>query len=315
MINLLRKHQQFLMVMITVLVIIAFVGFYNMNRTVRGGGTGGTEDVALIYQHPVSRMEVDKQVRRYYLATDLGLFELLQSLRGISKNPIEDFVWNSVVMEHEAERLHISPTSDEIVAEESSLPVFQSNGGFDRDKLAAFIQEKLTPKGFGETEIDELIKKDVTVKKVKALIGATVSVSPAELRFGYEIDNQKLETSLIRFKLSDFASSVRLTDDDLKKAYEQRKETLRSEEKVKVKYVVFSLSDAEAKLAPKERNDALGKLANAASDFSQAITEKGASFDSVAAKAELKTRELRLFYEIQPGPAPRGCSRSHGRRL
>ncbi len=298
MINTLRKHQQFLMVFVTILVIISFVWFYNVNRTAGRNAAAGGEEIASIYGRQLTQNQLERDFRRYYLAGELGLYEMIQSLRGAGQKTAEDFVWNSMVLEHEAGVLQIQPTKEEIIAEESHLPVFQTNGAFDPDKLAGFIQEQLAPKGFGESEIDELIVKDLQLKKVKKLLASTVALAPSEVRFAYDVENRKMDISVIRFRLADVP--VKLSEDDLKKAFEARKDNFRSDEKRKVAFIVFSLPDSDKKLAGKDLNDAMGKLANHASDFAEAMTEKGARFDQVAAKFGLQTHETALFSEAEP---------------
>jgi len=299
MITLIRKHQPFLMVMITILVIISFVLFYNINR-MTGRGTGEAQVLATVYGRNLTEDQVDRFRRKYYLAGELGLYDFLQSLGGSGQKAIENFIFNSLVLDHEADLLQVQPTREEIIAEETDLPVFQTDGAFDRDKLAAFIQDKLAPKGFSETEIDELIGKDLQLKKLKALIGSTVALQPTEVRFAYEVDNRKMDLSVIRFRLADFAAGVQLSEDDLKKAFEARKQDFKSDEKRKIAFVVFSLSDSDKKLEGKEKNEAMGQLANRASDFTEAMTDKGAQFAQVAAKAGAEVRETQPFTEAGP---------------
>jgi len=299
MITLIRKHQPFLMVMVTILVIISFVLFYNINRmSGRGGGEGAV--LATVYGSNLTQDEVDRFRRKFYLAGELGLYDFLQSLGGSGEKAIENFILNSLVLDHETDALQIQPTREEIIAEETDLPVFQTDGAFDRDKLAAFIQDKLAPKGFSETEIDEMIGKDLQLRKLKALIGSTIALQPSEIRFAYEVDNRKMDVSVIRFRLADFAAGVQLSGDDLKKAFEARQQNFKSDEKRKVAFVVFSLSDADKKLEGKEKNEAMGKLANQASDFTEAMTDKGAQFAQIAAKAGVEVHESQPFTEAGP---------------
>ncbi len=299
MINLIRKYQPFLMVLITVLVIVSFVWFYNISRMSGRAGAGGNV-IANVYGHDVTQGQIDRLARKYYLGGELGLFSLLQSLGGSGQKALDDFVQNSLVLVHEADALRIQPTQEEIIAEETHLPVFQTGDAFDRDKLATFIQDKLTPKGFGEGEIDELITMDLQLKKVKELLGSTVALSPSEVRMAYEADNRKMDLQVIRVQLEEFAAGIQLSDADLKKAFELRKQNFRSDEKRKVQYVVFSLSDAEKALEGREKTEAMGKLANRASDFTEAMTDKAAQFAQVAAKAGVPVQETGSFSEADP---------------
>jgi hypothetical protein len=302
MINILRRNQQFLMIIITVLVIIAFVWLYNgtqFDRIIH-------DEVAKIYGRPISQAAVDRQARRFQLCVDLQLYDMLQDLAGLGgfdRNQMyENFVWNSMVLRHEAGELQVQPTDDQVAHEIRNLRSFQTSGNFDPAKYNEFLQQKLSPRGFTTDDLEDLVRDHLRLQKLKELLASTISVSPAEVRLAYEQTRQKVEVAVIRLKLAEFQKTVKLTDDDLKKAYEQRKETLKSEEKRKVQLVKFELSEEEKKLTGRERIDALQKLANQANEFTQAVLEKESQFQDVAAKMQAPVAATQLFTQAEPDP-------------
>jgi peptidyl-prolyl cis-trans isomerase D len=302
MINILRRNQQFLMIIITVLVIIAFVWLYNgtqFDRIVH-------DEVAKIYGRPVSQAAVDRQARRFQLCVDLQLYDMLQDLAGLSgfdRNQMyENFVWNSMVVRHEAGQLQVQPTDDQVAHEIRNIRSFQTGESFDPAQYNEFLQQKLSPRGFTTDDLEDLVRDHLRLQKLKELLATTVSVSPAEVRLAYEQTRQKLEVAVVRLRLDDFEKAVNLTEDELKKAYEQRKESLKSEEKRKVQLVKFELGEEEKKLAGKERIDALQKLANQANEFTQAVLEKESRFEDVAAKMQAPVASTQLFTQAQPDP-------------
>ena len=66
---------------------------------------------------------------------------------------------------------------------------------------------------------------------------------------------------------------------------------MKTDEKRKVKFVTFSLTDEQKKLTGKQRIDVLQKLADKANDFTDALQVKGADFDQVVAKFQLTPKE------------------------
>ena len=92
---------------------------------------------------------------------------------------------------------------------------------------------------------------------------------------------------MVKLNLADFAAKIQVSDDDIKKAFEQNLDAYKSEEKRGVKFVTFALTDEEKKLKGKDRVPALQQLSNSVQDFMQALQEKGAKFDDVAAKFKL----------------------------
>ncbi len=77
---------------------------------------------------------------------------------------------------------------------------------------------------------------------------------------------------------------------------------MKSDEKRKVKFVQFALTEEQKKLTGKQRIDVLQKLADAANDFTEALQAQGADFDQVSAKFKLTPKETGEFTEAAPDP-------------
>jgi hypothetical protein len=75
MVHLLRRFQQPLLIMITVFVIISFVAFYNTSS--RFMDRQGGEHAGSIYGAPVTMSQAQKVVRKFEVAQQLGLGDLL----------------------------------------------------------------------------------------------------------------------------------------------------------------------------------------------------------------------------------------------
>ena len=112
-----------------------------------------------------------------------------------------DALVNQIVLQHEAQTFGIEPTADEIKDAEMKLPVFQGAGGeFDPTKYAAFVDDKLTPRGFTDTQLDDLIRLSLQFGKLSEIIEAAVVLTPAEVRLAYEQRFSKTDASVIRLK-------------------------------------------------------------------------------------------------------------------
>jgi peptidyl-prolyl cis-trans isomerase D len=127
-------------------------------------------------------------------------------------------------------------------------------------------------------------------------------VSPSESKRNFDQVYSKFEVVVVRFKTSDFANEVKISDDEIAKYYESAKEQLKSEEKRKVQFVALTLSEPEKKLTGKERVDALQKLSDKANDVVQALAEKGADFGAVASKFQVPVKTTGEFTQATPDP-------------
>ncbi len=156
--------------------------------------------------------------------------------------------------------------------------------------------------GFSEAQIEELATDELTLNRIKQLVATGVTVSDVETKTEYQQLYGMLSVTVIRLRAADFVKDVKVSDDDVQKYYESHKATLKTDEKRKVEFVSLSLSDAQKKLAGKERIDALQKLADRANDVTQALLEKGAEFHQVAAKFQLPVEMTGLFTSAAPDP-------------
>ncbi len=96
------------------------------------------------------------------------------------------------------------------------VPGFQTQGRFDPAKLTEIVQGRLPALGFSDTVVDELVRKQVRVKKVRELIGATVVLSAEELQNRYAEANEKMDLSVIRLNASDVEKEITVSDEERK---------------------------------------------------------------------------------------------------
>ena len=282
MINVLRKNQKALWIVIALLC-IPFV-FYFSNTP---SGAIGNDKLGQIYGRTVSIVEGQRNARLFSLARDLGMFPFLQDMVAGATTENEayvEFTWNHLVLHHEAERLGIAPTAGEIATIVKNLRPFRGPTGFDINKYTQFVQTALPPMGFNEAQVEELAADQLKLERLKELLGAGVSIPEAESRDNYEKAYGKLNVAVARVRSEDLSKAVQISDEDVAKYYEAHKAELNSEEKRRVSFVTFGLDEEQKKLAGKERVETLQKLADRANDFNQALLEKGAQFDQVAAK-------------------------------
>jgi PPIC-type PPIASE domain len=108
--------------------------------------------------------------------------------------------------------------------------------------------------------------------------------------------------SVIRFQVADFGKDIVVNDEDVQKHFDAHKAELKSEEKRKVEFITLALTDEQKQLTGKERIEVLQKLSDRATDFTQALLEKGADFKQAAAKFQLPVRETGEFTKVAPDP-------------
>jgi parvulin-like peptidyl-prolyl isomerase len=304
MMRLLRRHRQWLMIVIAVLA-LPFV-FYFVQKP--DYSAFRRNEVAQIYGRSIQLVEFQRNMRLGSLAQALGLSDLWQNLSmGAPKDSgYQQFAINLIVLEHEAPLFGIQPAPAEIADVVRNMPAFRGPSGFDTQKYDEFVNNVLPPNGFTEAQIEELATDELSLQRVKELLAAGVTLPEAQVKSDYNDLYGKNFVSLMRLHAADLASDVKVTDEDVQKYYETHKAELKTEEKRKVDLVRFTLNDEQKKLAGRERVEVLQKLQDRAADFTQALQEKGADFSQVAAKLQTPVEETGEFTASSPDPKLKG---------
>jgi peptidyl-prolyl cis-trans isomerase D len=301
MIRVLNKHHRWLMIVIGVLA-LPFIFYFNKTDF----SVTGTDNFGQLYGKTVTRIDYQRNARLLRLASDLGMSSFVQDLttNAQSENELyQQFMVNRLVLRHEAEQLGIRPSTNEITDLVKTFRAFQGEkGGFDINKYSEFTKTELGPSGFSEAQIEELAADQLALTKLKTLLSLGVQIPETESKANYERAYGKIDATVVRLHSADFQSQVNVTDDDVAKYFESHKAQFNSEETRKVKFVTLTLNEEQKKLAGKERIDALQKIADHATDFTQALLEKGADFEQVAAKFQLPVAETADFTAAKPDP-------------
>src|ERR1043166_382236 len=306
MMKLLRRHRDWLMIVIAILA-IPFI-FYFVQRP--DYGAIGRDHFARIYDRNVSMLEAQQIARLLSLAQALGMSEFVGTMTagaGLNQNQAAvEFIKNLLVLRHEAGRLGLRPSASDVADVVRKLPAFQGDSGFDMNKFNDFVQNGLAPLGLAEEHIEQLVRDQICLKEIQKLLAAGVSLPKSELDENFQRGYDKLYVSVIRFHSADFDKEININDEDIQKYYDADTAELKTDEKRKVEFVQLTLKEEEKKLEGKERIEALQKLADRATDFTQALLEKDVDFKRAAAKFQLPVHETGEFTAAEPDPQFKG---------
>ena len=318
--KLLRRHKDWLMIVIAILA-IPFV-FYFVQRP--DYGAMRSDQFAHMYDRNVSMLEAQQIVRLLSLAQDLGMTEFVETLAGgagLNQNQIAvQFIVDFLILRHEANRLGLRPSASEVADVVRKLPAFQGESGFDINKFTDFVRNHLPPLGLGEEHIEQIVRDQLCLNEIKRLLALGVSIPKGELDENFQRGYDKFYVSVIRFQSADFEKGITVSDEDVQKYYDAHKSELKTDEKRKVEFVHLGLTEEpqeypnlpgplqparqneQKPLTGTERIEALQKLADRATDFTQALLEKGADFKQAAEKFQLPVHETSEFTAATPDP-------------
>jgi parvulin-like peptidyl-prolyl isomerase len=302
--GMMRNNQRWLMIVASVLMIVSMIFYFSRTQSDRLVN----DKVGSIYGRSLTTTELDRTRREIETAAELGLTNVVdRDVTGGRDWTAIDV--NHLVLMHQALAMGIVPSDDEVADAEKQLAVFQSaSGGFDSGKYAEFVTDKLGPRGFSETQLDELVRRNLAFGKLRQIVGAPVCLSTIEVRTGYEQTATKTAVSIVRLPIGDLMAGVNPTDADIKKYFDEQSanHALEQPEKREVEYVRFGLDDTQKKLTGKPRMDALQPQADAAAGFLEKLLDaKGKDgFANLAGQEKLAVVKTVPFEQDQTTGLP-----------
>ena len=157
-------------------------------------------------------------------------------------------VWESyiqrVLLSKELKKRHIQITDREIYLhltenppqELRQNPNFQTNGQFDMEKYRQALQNP----EINWVPIEDYYREVLPFQKLQNIITASVMVTEEEVKAEYMGKNLKAKIKYLHIPVSAFQKdSVTVTEQEMKKYYQEHKEDFKVEEKRKLNYVLF----------------------------------------------------------------------------
>jgi hypothetical protein len=292
MLHIIRKNHQILMLIIVIVTIIGFAAMYTHGNP----SQFGSNDVAEVYGSVVQRADIDRQARSYQLAMALGLTDYMRALgalEGSEENSLSNYLLNLLVIQHQALELGIRPSDNAVLEAIKALPPFQTDGVFDSVKYATFVQEQLSPRGFTERQLEDLIRDSLRVEALHRVIASPVAIGEEEVRRAARL-YQPITAEVLYFDREKFVKEASVTPEEVAALYAKNKAGLKTGETRSLSYVALELPAAEQKLTGKEHTAALQKLADEAVAAGKAVREgiaRGLNFSQSAEKATLHPKK------------------------
>ena len=292
MIEVFRKNQRGLMLLVAILTIVSFIILYNTTQLEQLADTRTPS----IYGRALDQAAIDRQVKNYQLTLALGQLDLLQKLGGTSEDrdmALTNFIWNLLVLQHESAKLGIKPTDAQVAARIKTIPVFQTGGQFDPVKYSKFLAEQLTPRGFTERQLEEVVRDALRLEAVEAIVQSPAALGDAEMLATKRIF-QPVTGSYVKFEKAKAADGIQITPEEINAAYEQNKASLMAPERRTAEIVVFAAPEP-VDSEKKENVEALQALANEASAFVDSMAKEGLDFAKAAEKSGRQVQKLSAF--------------------
>lgn len=227
MLELLRKHQHGIMIVVAFIVIIAFAWLFNPYDASRGRSLTGTNALTVAGK-TISLDEVERQRRILQAANQMGFSFTMQLLQPTFD--VMDFTQNRLLLRQEARKLGIEPTEEDVLKAIGNHTGFQTSGKFDQSRYDDAIANTLQPSGLQPGDLRELVADKIIIEKLDGLLGSNSDAPKSRIDMEYQSRHETVSASVVDFKLADAETKVEVNDDDLKTYYADLEAVLPGEE-------------------------------------------------------------------------------------
>ena len=311
MLEFFRRHRGAFLIVLTVIIIVSF-SFWGGWTNTRGDQMDRNATAFTIYGREYSLSEMGRFERYLYVAQRMGMFELVfrlpnlyEQFRRMDGRPMAaDFICNLLVLRREMENHGVRISDAEAMAEIQKLYPFQTDNKFDAAKFQEVKKDTLGPVGFRDSDLVEMMKDQIGLQKLQDLVAGNIEPSRIAVEKTYAERHQTMKIATVDFKLDDFKKTAQVSEDDIKKYYDENKENYKSAPKRAVSYVHFEDPKAEnekgEKLDAEKFAEVQKKFAETLRKFNEDSTKPGAKLEDLAKAHSQKVLSLDLFSQDAP---------------
>jgi parvulin-like peptidyl-prolyl isomerase len=292
-----RKHQQWLFIVIIAVVIVSFVVFFTPSVGTGGGGGGGVGSdavVGTIGNQPITQQEyydAYKEVALQFFSMTGSWPDQMGAQYGFDP---ERETPNRLLMIRKLNELGIV-TSDETVASwKVNFFADQETSTFQRELYDRFL-DAIKPRGLTEADVDRYAAHQVGIGQLTSLVSMSGEmVTPSEAERAYKERNQQATTMALLFSRTNHMSAGQDLV-GLEEYFTNNMAVYRVQEKRKIRYVKFAatnyLAEAETQLnASTNLQSMIDEIYTTRGTNS--FTENGEVLPEEKAKEQIRQEEL-----------------------
>lgn len=306
MLEFFRRHRGAFLITLTISLIISMFWYGVSQASATHEKKLQPSDVALtVFGKDYSVADVQRAQRsvefsQYYLQS----YELASIMRIIPSSGGLDSFANLFVARHLMEDLGIRPSTEEARAALEKLPALQNNGKLDVSR-GQMLEQLAGSMGFDGDALLEIMKDTIGLRKLQELVTKSYTASPLAAEKQYASSYQTFKGAKITFETEAFKKDVAVTDDEIKKYYEENKENYKTSEKRAVSYVLFEKAKDLDKKPLEERQKAESAVVERVNAFNALTTDKKSrkTFAEAAAATKEKVETVPAFDQSSPPDA------------
>jgi peptidyl-prolyl cis-trans isomerase D len=297
MLDILRRNAKNVLtyVLFGIIIVVFVVSFGPGSRGCADARVGSATWAAKVNGEQVSGGDFEQHYanlfRAYQAQAGQAFSRELAEQLGLRRAAMDQVVERELLLQ-EAERLGLVVTDLELETAIKGMAVFQTDGRFDAD-----LYNRATSSAYGtRARFEEAIRRELAVRKVRALVRQVVQVSPDEVREAFEAESDRASLEYVRFPLAAARAEARSSSEQVREFQARnvkRIETFHAEnrdrfdrkKRVQARHVLFRSDEgaaAEVDAAARRRAEQVLDRARKGEDFdalARALSEDPGSKD------------------------------------
>jgi hypothetical protein len=231
------KHGRITFGLIAIVISVSFV-LYLSRVSVFDMFTSRGPKTASLLGRKVTGKDRMEEARRVALFAALN--NPVLDLKRIPVDPDSKFVYLSLLQYYAATDMGVA-VGDESLGKyiREKVPGFQTNGKFDIGKYNDFVERRLKPAGFSKKDLDDAIRRQLAVERMRGAVVFNVVTTQNEMRTAFDDLQEKVKAEIIWFDADEFAKKINPTEEDVKNHFESHRDAYQHPPAAKARIVLF----------------------------------------------------------------------------
>jgi len=240
-------HNKAVWAVFAALISLAMIGFFAPS-----GGGGGSDSEApragKLFGEEVSREAFNRA--RFFSQT----FQNQRATSEEDQERLNEEIWQRLAVLALARDLGISITNEELNEAIQRDPTFAVNGAFNRQYYQQLVEGRM---GVRVGTFEEYLRQELVLRKMSALAGQSLWVSPYELERSVARLTDRFEIDVVAVSYSNSVEDVTASADEIQTFYDQHPDAFEIPEQRSVKYVEWPISNylARAEVSEEQVQD------------------------------------------------------------
>ncbi|MBN1552700.1 SurA N-terminal domain-containing protein [bacterium] len=220
-------------------VIIAFIAFYGWSFSGSQQKSKGPV-AAIIGDTEISQndvLEMEQRFQQHYRQLYQDNFARMSANMNFRQMALDKMI-DDIVLLQTADQMGVMVSEDEIMKSIEKTPYFQVDGKFSN----GLFQRVLRQMGVSSTQYKQFLQHDLTLEKVRTLIGSIAPVTNDELKEMYERQNVKINCDFYQFRARSYLEEITVDEAEMKAYYDAHQEEFKLDDQYKIQYIHFDPS-------------------------------------------------------------------------